>query len=122
MILADTTSGRYVKQIVDDLHPKEFTKLVFQGYIYNSQIIRIFDDRGNNTNGYVPLPPRRTKINKNKSIELPQGDNYPIAEQTKNYFIKFVKTAVESGAKVYVYMPPILEKINEEFLNTAKAD
>lgn len=111
-------NNKYVKQIIDHLHPREFIKLAFKGYVYNSQIIRIFDGRNNNEKGYVPLTPR---INKQKNIStrsLPQGNNYPIADNTKSYFTKFIERAAESGATVYVYVPPILEKIDKEYLDT----
>lgn len=113
--------NKYVKNIVDSLHSREFAKLAFQGYVYNSQIIRIFDGRNNNEKGYVPLPPRESKPNSLDNLQLPPGDNYPISEKTKTYFTKFVERAVESGVTVYIYLPPILEKINEDYLNRVKS-
>ena len=113
--------NKYVKQIVEEIHPRESMKLIFQGYVYNSQIIRIFDGRGNNEKGYVPLTPRENKIDNQKVLQLPHGENYQISDEVKAYFIKFIERAGESGAAVYVYVPPILKNINREYLNTIKS-
>lgn len=110
-----------VKEVVDEIHPMEFLKLSLKGYIYNSQIIRIFDSRNNNSKGYVPLKPRTDVIENQNFNELPEGKNYNISDDTKLYFIKFLEKAVSSGATVYVYVPPILEKINETYLNNVKS-
>lgn len=114
-------NNKYVKNTVDHIHSREFAKLTLQGYVYNSQIIRIFDGRNNNEKGYVPLPPKINKPKNLKKLELQPGDNYPISEETKTYFVKFVEKAVENGVTVYVYMPPILEKINKDYLNKVKS-
>lgn len=111
----------HVKQIVDELHPKEYIKLAFQGYVYNSQFIRIFDGRNNNSKGYVPLTPRTDVFDGEETTELPEGEVYKISDKTKSYFIKFLDKAVSSGSKVYVYVPPVLEKINMQYLNTIKS-
>jgi len=114
-------NNEYVKQMVDTLHPRESIKLAFQGYVYNSQIIRIFDGRNDNAKGYVPLSPRTDIIENENLIELPEGKVYEVSDKTKLYFTKFLETAVSSGATVYVYVPPILEKINQSYLNTVKS-
>lgn len=114
-------NNRHVKEIIDELHPRESIRLAFQGYVYNSQIIRIFDGRNNNSKGYVPLTPRTDVFEDGKTNELPEGEIYKISDKTKSYFIKFLNKAVSSGAKVYVYVPPVLEKINEQYLNTIKS-
>src|SRR5690606_28888186 len=94
-------NNKYVKHMVDELHPREHLKLALHGYVYNSQIIRIFDGRFDNLKGYVP----------HKTI----NDN--IKNQN---FMKFLEKVVSSGAVVYVYVPPVLEKINTSYLNTIK--
>lgn len=114
-------NNEHVKKVVDDLHPREWIKLAFQGYVYNSQFIRIFDGRNDNAKGYVPLTPRTDIIEKQNLFVLPEGKVYDIADDSRIYFAKFLEKAVSSGATVYVYVPPVLEKINDSYLNTVKA-
>nr|WP_321228678.1 hypothetical protein [uncultured Psychroserpens sp.] len=114
-------NNEYVKEVVDELHPREAVKLALQGYVYNSQIIRIFDGRSGNSNGYVPLPSISELTENHKSINLPEGEVYEISDDTKFYFVKFLERAVSSGATVYVYVPPILEKVNQPYLNAVKS-
>jgi hypothetical protein len=114
-------NNEHVKQIVDHLYPRESIKLAFKGYVYNSQIIRIFDGRNDNLNGYVPLSPRTDIIDDQNLLELPEGEVRKITNETKSYFIKFLEKAVSSGAKVYVYVPPVLEKTDQKYLNTVKS-
>ena len=113
-------NNKYVKHMVDELHPREHLKLALHGYVYNSQIIRIFDGRFDNSKGYVPLTPRTDNIKNQNFMELPEGVDYEISDETKLYFTKFLEKAVSSGAVVYVYVPPVLEKINTSYLNTIK--
>ncbi|MBF8149556.1 hypothetical protein ITJ86_06580 [Winogradskyella sp. F6397] len=114
-------NNEHVKQVVDDVLPNESIKLALKGYVYNSQIIRIFDGRNDNTKGYVPLEPR-SDINETQNlVELPAGEVHKIPSNIKFYFIKFLESAVSSGATVYVYVPPVLEKINIPYLNTIKS-
>ena len=105
----------YVKQIVDELNPKEQIKLALQGYVYNSKLIRVIDSKNNNRNGYVPLTPEKSKIDPSDTEVLPIGKNSPIADETKNYFRKFVQKATSKGVRVYVCVPPVLQEINEEY-------
>lgn len=114
-------NNNYVKQIIDHIHPREPLKLAFKGYVFNSQIIRIFDGRNDNSKGYVPLAANKGIIENQGFMELPEGKVYKISNETKVYFTKFLKKAVSSGVKVYVYVPPILEKINEPYLNSVKS-
>ena len=114
-------NNEHVKQVVDEIHPRESLKLAFQGYVYNSQIIRIFDGRNDNLKGYVPLSPTTDIVENQNLLELPEGLVYKISDDTKFYFIKFLERAVKSGATVYVYVPPILEKINKPYLNLVKS-
>lgn len=104
-----------VQEVVDYLYPREKFKLMLNGYTYNSQIIRIFDGRSKNQNGYVPLTPKTKLISNTKPTELPEGENYHISEETTAYFKKFISLANENGIKVYVYVPPYLEKRNSEY-------
>jgi len=104
-----------VQEVVDDVYPREEYKLLLNGYTYNSQIIRIFDGRSQNQNGYVPLSPRTKLISNTKPTELPEGVNYEISEETEEYFTKFIDLATKNGIKVYVYIPPYLEIRNKEY-------
>lgn len=113
-------NNEYVKKVVNEIDSREYIKLAFQGYVYNSQIIRIFDGRYDNLKGYVPLSPRTDIIENQNMIELPEGEVYEISDNVKSYFVKFLERAVSSGATVYVYVPPILEKINKPYLDTIK--
>jgi len=105
----------YVKQIVDELHPEEYMKLALQGYVYNSKLIRVFDSKNDNLNGYVPLTPGKSKIDPSDIEVLPDGKNAPITGDTKNYFRKFVEKATSKGVRVYVCAPPVLQEINEAY-------
>ena len=66
----------------------------------------------------MPLSPRTDIIENQNLLELPKGRVYKISNDTKSYFVKFLERAVSSGATVYVCVPPVLEKINKEYLNT----
>ncbi len=109
--------NKYVKNIVDTLQPREHLKLELQGYVYNSKLIRVFDRSNDNSNGYVPLPPEDSKIGEVDKDRMRQGKNYLKTENQSNYFRKFVQKAKRNGIKVYVCVPPILEKIDEGYQN-----
>ena len=110
--------NKYVEEVVNSFYPMEFFKLRLKGYVYNSQIFRIFDfNPGNNVeflNGYAPLISRESK-KMQKSIkisDLELGENYEVSDESVEHFNKFINLAVDSGAKVYVVIPPVKERIN----------
>jgi len=107
--------NKHVKRMVDTLRPKEYLKLALHGYVYNSKLIRVFDSKDDNLNGYVPLPPEEMKIDPSDIEILEDGKNYPITADTENYFRKFVQKATSKGAKVYVCVPPVLQKMNGDY-------
>lgn len=107
----------HVKEMVDELFPRAFFKLAIQGYVYNSKIIRVFDGINENLNGYVPLTPEESKTWLTQVDPLPQGKGSPISESTQKYFQKFVEKANAVGAKVYVCIPPILERMDDDYRN-----
>ena len=112
------SSNKYVAEVVDSFYPDEFFKLAFKGYVYNSQIFRVFDSSPNNKveslNGYAPLNTSQSKrmqkaININ---DLELGEDYEVSDESVEYFNKFINLALDSGAKVYVVIPPVKEHIN----------
>ena len=105
----------HVKQMVDELRPREMFKLAFQGYVYNSKLIRVLDNINDNQKGYVPLPAEDSKRWLTQRKELPPGQEFPITESSTVYFEKFVKKATAVGAKVYVFLPPLLENMNRTY-------
>lgn len=105
----------YVREVVDELLPKEFLKLAFHGYVYNSKLIRIFDSKDDNQNGYVPLPVAESKMKYLITDELPQGEKHQISRDTDNHFRNLVKNATDKGVKVYVFVPPTVAKIDEAY-------
>ena len=113
-------TNKYVRKIVNKIHPKASIKLLFNGYIYNSKIIRILDSRNDNSLGYVALSPRLNIDTSQVDLKLPQGNNHEISKEVESYFIEFIKKSTSSGSKVYVYIPPALEKINSFYLKKIK--
>ena len=111
----------HVKQMVDILYPKEYLKLAFYGYVYNSNLIRIFDGKDDNLNGYVPLLPEESTLANIKLDVLPEGKDHELSEQTVSYFKKVIERSSSAGAKVYVCIPPMPQKINEDYWNKMKA-
>lgn len=107
--------NRHVKHMVDTLRPKEYLKLALHGYVYNSKLIRVFDSKDDNLNGYVPLPPEEMKIDPSDIEVLADGKNNPITDDTENYFRKFVQKATAKGVNVYVCVPPVLQKMNGDY-------
>lgn len=105
----------YVRQVIDRLRPLEYLKLVFQGYVYNSKLIRVFDNQLDNQNGYVPLSVEDSKIKFLDVKELPFAKKKPISKDSYTYFRSFVEKAAENGITVFVFVPPSLEKIDEEY-------
>ena len=113
-------TNKYVRKIVNKIHPKASIKLLFNGYVYNSKIIRILDSRNDNSLGYVALTPRLNVDTSQVDLKLPQGNNHEISKEVESYFIEFIKKSTSSGSKVYVYIPPALEKINSFYLKKIK--
>ena len=113
-------TNKYVRKIVNKIHPKASIKLLFNGYVYNSKIIRILDSRNDNSLGYVALSPRLNVDTSQVDLKLPQGNNHEISKEVESYFIEFIKKSTSSGSKVYVYIPPALEKINSFYLKKIK--
>lgn len=105
----------YVRKVVDELRPLEYLKLAFQGYVYNSKLIRVFDNQLDNQNGYVPLSVEESKIKFLNIKKLPPGKKSLISSDTEGYFRTFVEKAKEKGIKIFVFVPPILEKIDEGY-------
>lgn len=110
--------NKYVKTIVDRFIPNEYLKLIFKGYVYNSQIIRIMDD-SNSANilklhGYIPLGIIGMQ---NSKAPLPSGEGYDIDSENVYYFHQFIDLATKSGVKVYVLIPPVREVANLNYLN-----
>ncbi|WP_373516838.1 hypothetical protein [Pricia sp.] len=108
-------TNKHVKDLVDVLLPKEYFKLALNGYVYNSKLIRVFDRSNDNRNGYVPLHPEEIRIDPSDFEVLGVGKNNPITADTENYFRKFVQKATAKGVKVYVWVPPILQKMNGDY-------
>jgi hypothetical protein len=111
-----------VKSIVDEFFLNENIKLLLNGYVYNSQIFRVFDTANSDNilklNGYCPLLVKgKLPLSKSKVVKLSEGENYPISNKTIFYFRKFINKAVSSGAKVYILIPPVLEKIDSNYHN-----
>ncbi len=107
--------NRYVKLMIDTLQPEEYLKLALHGYVYNSKLIRVFDRKNDNRNGYVPLTPEENKIDPSDFDVLSVGKNNPITAETENYFRKFIQKATSKGVKVYVCVPPVLQKMNGDY-------
>lgn len=103
----------HVRKIVDRLFPEERYKLAFQGYVYNSKILRVFDSKDDNLMGYVPLPPEESKTEVTLVDSLVAGKPSQISDESRGYFLKFVKEATAAGTKVYVCLPPVLLKSDE---------
>jgi len=111
-------NNKYVKSVVDKLNRYERFKLFFQGYVYNSQIIRIFDAKDDNSSGYIALPAEEQNAKISEIENLPLGLNHDIDPEIKAYYKKFMDLAHSSGVTVYAYFPPQLEIINPEYLDT----
>jgi hypothetical protein len=110
--------NKYVKTIVDKFLPDEYIKLIFKGYVYNSQIFRILDS-SNSANilkfhGYIPLGIVGMQ---NSKAPLPTGGGYDIDSDNIYYFHQFIDLATKSGVKVYVLIPPVREVANLNYLN-----
>jgi hypothetical protein len=121
-LLPYNKNNKHVKQILEDNYSRLWIKRAFQGYIYNSKFIAIFNAKKDNARGYLPLTPKKYgKVKKVDYLELPAGTEHEISIETKSYFSKFLEKAVASGANVYVYVPPALEIVNESYLNTVKS-
>ena len=84
-------TNKYVRKIVNKIHPKASIKLLFNGYVYNSKIIRILDSRNDNSLGYVALTPRLNVDTSQVDLKLPQGNNHEISKEVESYFIEFIK-------------------------------
>ncbi|WP_431157708.1 hypothetical protein [Winogradskyella poriferorum] len=110
-------NNEFVKEVVDELSPKDSLKLILDGYKFNSQIIRIFDDRNTNLKGYVPLEIKDIK----KGSELKKikdGVSFEVKNETETYFKKFIEYASSKGIITYVYIPPKLENIDPVYKKT----
>lgn len=110
--------NKHVKNIVDRFFPNEYLKLIFQGYVYNSQILRIMDSSNSanilKLNGYIPLGVVGMQDSK---APLPSGEGYDIDSDNIYYFNQFIDLATKSGVKVYVLIPPIREVANPKYLD-----
>lgn len=107
----------HVRNVIDYVYPNEYFKLALQGYAFNSQIIRIFDSKDDNSNGYIKIPAEEsTRVNL-EDTELKRGLNYAMSKETKEYFTKFIELATSKGIVVYIFVPPVLETIDEEYFN-----
>lgn len=113
-------NNKYVRKIVNEIHSNESIKLAFNGYVYNSKIIRIFDSRNDNLLGYVPLTPKLNNYISQADPKLLKEDDYKISKDVEFYFIEFIMKSISSGSKVYVYIPPSLEKMNSSLLKKIK--
>ena len=112
------SGNKHVKAIVDKFLPHEYIKLIFKGYVYNSQIFRILDS-SNSANilklhGYIPLGIVGMQ---NSKAPLPSGAGYDIDSDNIFYFHQFIDLATKSGVKVYVIIPPVREVANLNYLN-----
>ncbi|MGB7395984.1 MAG: hypothetical protein WA913_16480 [Pricia sp.] len=107
--------NEHAKQMIDELRPNEFFKLALQGYVYNSQLIRVLDSKDPNLNGYVPLPAVESKRWITSIKILPPGEEYHFTEKSTSYFRKFVQKAQSAGATVYVFLPPTLENMDGNY-------
>jgi hypothetical protein len=112
------SGNKHVKTIVDRFLPHEYIKLIFNGYVYNSQIFRILDS-SNSANilkfhGYIPLGIVGMQ---NSKAPLPTGGGYDIDSENIYYFHQFIDLATKSGVKVYVLIPPVREVANLNYLN-----
>lgn len=114
-------TNKYVRKIVNKIHSKASIKLAFNGYVYNSMIIRLLDNRNDNFFGYVPLTPRLNIDTSQVDLKLQPGESYEISKEVESYFIKFIEKSTSSGSKVYIYIPPVLGKINSFHLKKIKS-
>ena len=104
--------NKHVKRMVDELRPLEKIKLFFNGYIYNSKFIRMFDSTYANLSGYVPIPVEESRTWLTDVNPLPEAQVPPMSKRSVAYFQKFVQKATDAGTKVYVFIPPVLKTMN----------